>query len=229
MPILLHLETSTTVCSVCLSENGKIVYEVVDDKGQNHSELLGVFVQKALQEAKKQHLQLDAVAVSSGPGSYTGLRIGVSMAKGLCYGFSIPLIAINSLKILAQGVVANHSIEHDAILCPMIDARRMEVYTAFFDARLNIQKPTWAEVLHADTFETLHDKKVYIFGNGAEKSIGIVQHPNIQLLPHQTPLASSMIVLAEEAFQQQQFEDMAYFEPFYLKEFMTSIPKNKLA
>jgi tRNA threonylcarbamoyladenosine biosynthesis protein TsaB len=229
MPILLHLETSTTVCSVCLSEEGKVLYELVDTNGQNHSELLGVFVQKALQEAKKLNKQPEAIAVGSGPGSYTGLRIGVSMAKGLCYGFSIPLIAINSLQIMAQGVVANHSIEEDAILCPMIDARRMEVYTALFSTNLETKKETWAEVLHAGSFEDMQDKKLYIFGNGAEKSIEIVQHPKMEFIPHVNPLASNMIPLAEKAYERKQFEDMAYFEPFYLKEFMTSIPKNKLA
>jgi tRNA threonylcarbamoyladenosine biosynthesis protein TsaB len=229
MPILLHLETSTTVCSVCLSEEGKVLYELVDTNGQNHSELLGVFVQKALQEAKRLNKQPEAIAVGSGPGSYTGLRIGVSMAKGLCYGFSIPLIAINSLHIMAQGVVATHSITDDAVLCPMIDARRMEVYTAFFSPNLETIKETWAEVLHAGTFIDLQDKKLYIFGNGAEKSIEIVQHPTMEFIPHVYPLASNMIPLAEKAFEQKKFEDMAYFEPFYLKEFMTSIPKNKLA
>ena len=229
MPVILHLETSTTVCSVCLSENGKVLYEQIDTRGQNHSELLGLFVQSTLKEASLQQKTIDAVAVSSGPGSYTGLRIGVSMAKGLCYGFSIPLIGINSLQLIAQELLLKHTIPDNAILCPMIDARRMEVYTALYSASLETIKPTWAEIIEENSFAETHHVPLYIFGNGAAKCLDIVQHPAIIYVPDIYPKASTMIALAEKGFENKQFEDSAYFEPFYLKEFMISTPKNKFA
>ncbi|VBB48569.1 Peptidase M22 glycoprotease [uncultured Paludibacter sp.] len=223
---LLHIETSTNVCSVALSVNGKCIFSIADDKGQNHAALLSPFIEQALEKAKEQNLKLDAVAVSSGPGSYTGLRIGVSTAKGLCYGYEIPLIAVSTLEILCKEVIKRNQIEKNALLCPMIDARRMEVYTAFYNLDLEMKQDISAEIITESSFQDLlQNNTVYFFGNGAEKCKTVLTHPNAKFINNIEPLAENMISLAEKHFSENNFVDVAYFEPFYLKEFQTTTPK----
>ena len=229
MSKILNIETSTTVCSVSLSENGicKCVRENFD--GNNHSELIGVFVQGILAEAAIEPKDLDAVALSIGPGSYTGLRIGTSFAKGLCYGSDLKLITIPTLKIIAQNAKEKYSIEEDALICPMIDARRMEVYCCFYDAALNEVRETQPEIIDENSFaEILKDKKVYFCGNGAAKCKQYITHENAIFLDEVYPLATSMIALAEDAYSKNECADVAYFEPFYLKAAHVTVPKNQL-
>ena len=229
MSKILNIETSTTVCSVSLSENGicKCVRE--NFSGNNHSELIGVFTQEVLAEAGVEPKDLDAVALSIGPGSYTGLRIGTSFAKGLCYGSDLKLITIPTLKIIAQNAKEKYSIEDDALLCPMIDARRMEVYNCIYDASLGQVRETQPEIIDENSFaEILQSKKVYFCGNGAAKCKQYLTHENAIFLDDVYPLATSMIALAEDAFAKNDFADVAYFEPFYLKAAHVTLPKNQL-
>ena len=228
MTKILNIETSTTVCSVSLSENGicKCVRE--NFAGNNHSELIGVFTQEVLAEAGVEPKDLNAVALSIGPGSYTGLRIGTSFAKGLCYGSDLKLITIPTLKIIAQNAKEKYSIEEDALLCPMIDARRMEVYCSIYDASLNEVRHTEPVIIDENSFaDILQNKKVYFFGNGAEKCKTHITSANAIFLDEVYPHANSMITLAEEAFAKNDFADVAYFEPFYLKAAHVTVPKVK--
>ena len=229
MSKILNIETSTTVCSVSISENGTCKCFRENFNGNNHSELIGVFVQEVLAEASFQPKDLDAVALSIGPGSYTGLRIGTSFAKGLCYGCNLKLITIPTLKIIAQNTKEKYNIEDDALLCPMIDARRMEVYCCVYDSKLNEVRETQPEIIDENSFaEILKEKKIYFFGNGAEKCKPFITHENAIFLSDVYPLATSMIKLADEAFSSEDFADVAYFEPFYLKAAHVTMPKNQL-
>jgi tRNA threonylcarbamoyladenosine biosynthesis protein TsaB len=178
-----------------------------------------------MEYARQRRIRLDAVAVSSGPGSSTGLRIGVSEAKGLSYGLGIPLIAVPTARIMASMMKDNG----DALLCPMIDARRMEVYATFFDRSLNVIRETSADVVGEGSYDDLlEEREILFFGNGAEKCRSVITHPNARFIENVHPLASGMIPLAEKAFADKAFVDVAYFEPFYLKEFVETIPKNKV-
>ena len=228
MPCLLHIETSTTVCSVALSLNGTVIFEKSSFDGPSHAALLGVYVEEAIEKVKSQHLNLEAVAISSGPGSYTGLRIGVSLAKGLCYGYNIPLIAIPTLSILASTAIRQVE-DSSALYCAMLDARRMEVYAAIYRADLQQERETSADIVTADIYSSyLRENKVYFFGNGAAKCKDVIVSPNAYFLDDIIPLAIHMIPLAERAFETKKFEDVAYFEPFYLKEFQATVAKNKV-
>ena len=229
MSRILNIETSTTVCSVCISENGTCKCFRENFNGNNHSELIGVFVQEVLAEAGFQPKDLDAVALSIGPGSYTGLRIGTSFAKGLCYGSDLKLITIPTLKIIAQNAKEKYNIEDDALLCPMIDARRMEVYNCIYNAQLNEVRETQPEIIDENSFaDILKEKKIYFFGNGAEKCKPFITHENAIFLDEVYPLATSMVKLSNEAFKSEDFADVAYFEPFYLKAAHVTVPKNQL-
>ncbi len=229
MSKILNIETSTTVCSVSISENGACKCFRENFNGNNHSELIGVFTQEVLAEAGLEPKDLDAVALSIGPGSYTGLRIGTSFAKGLCYGTDIPLITIPTLKIIAQNAKEKYNIEEDALLCPMIDARRMEVYCCVYDSKLNEVRATEPQIIDENSFaDILKDKKVYFFGNGAAKCKSYITHENAIFLDEVYPLATSMIALSEEAYAEDNFADVAYFEPFYLKAAHVTMPKNQL-
>lgn len=183
---------------------------------------------------KKEGKKLDAVAVSSGPGSYTGLRIGVSVAKGLCFGFGIPLIGIHTLDIMAATVNSKGdsqivSITDDCLYCAMLDARRMEVYAAIYDASLKPVRETKADIVEAGTYASYLEKgKVCFFGNGASKCKSVITSPNAIFIEDIHPLAVNMIPLSEQAFAAGKFEDTAYFEPFYLKEFQATVAKNKV-
>lgn len=229
MPYILNIETATEVCSVCVSYNGQILFEREETKGPSHASVLGLFVAEAMQYLQADNKKLDAVAVSCGPGSYTGLRIGVSEAKGLCYGLSVPLIAINTLKIMAYGLISQNPVEKDTLLCPMIDARRMEVYDAVFDRQLNVIRETSADIIDANSFgNLLAEKKIAFFGNGSDKVKTILENPKSIFIDNVYPKATNMPDLAEEEFASENFVDVAYFEPFYLKEFVATTPKNKV-
>lgn len=222
MPCILHIETSTKVCSVALSEDGKLLYHHEDFDGPGHSETSGVYVDEALSFANSHAIPVDAVAVSMGPGSYTGLRIGVSLAKGVCYGRALPLIAVPTLKVLCVPILlGKEELPEDALLVPMIDARRMEVYSAVYDRALKEIRPVQADVVTAETYlEYLNRGPVYFFGNGAQKCQAVIQHPNAHFIEGIHPLAKNMFPLAERSMHLQEFQDVAYFEPFYLKEFV---------
>ena len=226
MSCILSIETSTDVCSVAMSENGQCIFKEEDHSGPNHAVSLGVFVDEALSFTDNHAIPLSAVAVSQGPGSYTGLRIGVSMAKGICYGRDVPLLAVPTLEVMAVPVLLNHEIEEDALLCPMIDARRMEVYSAIYDRALKPLRETRADVVDGDTYrEFLDNHPVYFFGNGAAKCMETINHPNAHLIEGIEPLAKYMFPLAERKWVQKEYEDVAYFVPFYLKDFVAKMPK----
>ena len=229
MSCILSIETSTDVCSVAMSENGQCIFKKEDHSGPNHAVSLGVYVDEALSFTDNHAIPLGAVAVSSGPGSYTGLRIGVSMAKGICYGRDVPLLSVPTLEVMAVPVLLNHEIEDDALLCPMIDARRMEVYSAIYDRALKQQREIRADVVDGDTYrEFLDQHPIYFFGNGAAKCMETINHPNAHLIKGIEPLAKYMFPLAERKWVQEEFEDVAYYVPFYLKDFVAKMPKKVL-
>lgn len=230
MSCILHIETSTTVCSVAVSEEGHNIFVKEEFQGPSHATLLGGFVDEALSLIDSHAIPLDAVAVSCGPGSYTGLRIGVSMAKGICYGRDVKLIGIPTPEILAVPVLLYHDLPEEALICPMIDARRMEVYAAIYDRALNVKRKISADIIDENSYlEFLNERPVYFFGNGAEKCREKITHPNARFIDHIHPLAKMMSPLAEKAMANGAFEDVAYFEPFYLKEFIATVPKQSLA
>ncbi|MBR3013401.1 MAG: tRNA (adenosine(37)-N6)-threonylcarbamoyltransferase complex dimerization subunit type 1 TsaB [Bacteroidaceae bacterium] len=231
MSCILHIETSTQATSVAVSQDGSNIFEKVKKEGPSNASVdLGVFVDEALSFIDSHAIPLDAVAVSCGPGSYTGLRIGVSMAKGICYAKNVPLLGLETLKVLSVPVLLYHDeLPDDALLCPMIDARRMEVYAAVYNRALKEVRATQADIVDGHTYEAFLDKgPVYFFGNGAEKCKTEIQHPNAHFIDGIQPLATMMAPLAEQAIAKQDFKDVAYFEPFYLKEFIATTPKKIL-
>ena len=230
MPCILNIETSTTVCSVALTCEGQIVFRRENFEGPSHAASLGKYVHEALDVAQKYNLKPEAVAVSCGPGSYTGLRIGVSEAKGLCFGFDIPLIAVPTLEIMACAVMFQGIHAEDVLFCPMIDARRMEVYSAIYNMALQPIKAVSADIIDKNSYRDILDKhKVYFFGNGSEKCKDIFSsYPNALFIENIHPLAADMLALSERAFRNREFQDVAYFEPFYLKAFVATKPKPKV-
>ena len=220
MAYILCIETSTTNCSVALAKNGQVVALVEDDQAQySHAEQLHLSVNQVVEESGLKMTNLDAVAVSKGPGSYTGLRIGVSTAKGLCYALGIPLISISTLKVLAQQVVQQSS---QFPIIPMIDARRMEVYTCVFDSNLKELSRVEAKILEAQSFQSFfgENEKVYFIGNGVSKFKNICANVHQGIFKDQNPSAKGMYGFADGLFRSKTFEDVAYFEPFYLKDFV---------
>lgn len=229
MSCILHIETSTQVCSVALSEDGQCIFSKTDFEGPSHAVTLGVYVDEALSFADSHAIPLDAVAVSCGPGSYTGLRIGVSMAKGICYGRNLPLIGIPTPEVMCVPLLLDEELPEDALLCPMIDARRMEVYAALYDRALHPVREIEAVIIDESSYEDyLNRGPVYFFGNGAAKCKEKILNPNARFVEDIHPLAKWMFPLAEKAFARGDFKDVAYFEPFYLKEFVASKPKKLL-
>lgn len=214
MAVLLCIETATTNCSVALSVNGSVTALREDpDKNYSHAEQLHVFIEKVLAEASIEKASLDAIAVSKGPGSYTGLRIGVSAAKGLCYALDIPLIAVPTLQVLAAKVECTEPV------IPMLDARRMEVYAAVYAKGTEVRE-TRAEILTDSSFaEYLSAGKTFFIGSGVEKFKTTCNHPNAELILDKLPSAKEIAGLAEKKFSDKDFEDVAYFEPYYLKDF----------
>ena len=227
MSCILNIDTSTNVCSVAVSQDGTCIFDKQDTLDPKHREKLGTFVDEALAFIDNNNLPLDAVAVSGGPGSYTGLRVGVSMAKGICYGRGIKLLAVPTLELLAVPVLLHHEeIEANALLVPMIDARRMEVYSAVYDRALKEVRGIQADVVDENTYKEYLDRgPVYFFGNGAEKCMETINHPNAHLIKGIDALAKNMFPLAEKRIAQEKFEDVAYFVPFYLKDFVAKQAK----
>lgn len=230
MSCILNIETSTNVCSVALSQDGVCLYEDVNMEGPSHAQVLAGYVKNAVSFADSHAIPIDAIAISKGPGSYTGLRIGVSEAKGVAYGRDAKLLSVPTLKLLTVPLLLGHEeLPEDALLCPMIDARRMEVYCALYDRALNEVVQTQALVIDSDSFKEYLDKQpIYFMGNGADKCVETIQHPNAHFIKNIVPRAKNMIPLAEMAMAKEQFEDVAYFEPFYLKEFVATKSKKLL-
>lgn len=224
MSYLLHIETSTTVCSVAISKNEKLISHLEINNGYTHAENLSIFINRCLHDACIATNQLEAIVVSMGPGSYTGLRIGVATAKGLCYALNIPLIAINSLQALAYSV-SQEIKDHNAFYIPMIDARRMEVYASVFDSKNNTIKSTEAIIIDEKSFENELSNKTYFFGDGSEKCKDVITKENAFFLAHKYPSALSLIHLGYQKFLKKEFENVAYFEPYYLKDFIATTPK----
>ncbi|MDR2086849.1 MAG: tRNA (adenosine(37)-N6)-threonylcarbamoyltransferase complex dimerization subunit type 1 TsaB [Dysgonamonadaceae bacterium] len=230
MICIFQIETSTKACSLALSMGKNIIFERVDLSGASHVADLGIFTKEAMEYVRKNDCPVDAVAVSAGPGSYTGLRIGVSLAKGLCYGLDVPLIAIPSLKIICRTLMETQTYPGDALyFCPMIDARRMEVYAAVYDKNQALIRDVNADIVCEDTYnEYLSQGKVLFFGDGSDKCKSVIHSPNAVFIENIYPSAAAMTSLANEAFDKKAFADVAYFEPFYLKEFQATVPKNKV-
>lgn len=223
MALILHLETATTNCSVALAKEGKIlVIQEHDTPNYSHSEQLHVFIQKVLEEASITINDIDAIAISKGPGSYTGLRIGVSAAKGLCFSLDVPLIAIETLKSLAY----TSKSENVDFIIPVLDARRMEVYSKVFDNQINEVRITEAEVIDEDAFIEYAEKgKTVLVGSGSLKCKEVLKHPNFKFKTDAVPSAKDMVSLAHEKYIKKDFEDVAYFEPYYLKDFILHTKK----
>lgn len=229
MANILNIETSTDACSVALTGDCSVLANFEERSGRRHAELLSGFVKKALEAADEQERKIEAVAVSIGPGSYTGLRIGLSEAKGLAYALNVPLIGIPTLQILATNVMFNHhDIDLDSRFAPMLDARRMEVYTCVLDMWLKELMPTQPLILTEKSYAPLLDRGPLLFmGNAVEKAKTVISHPNARWVEGVQPLAADMLALSEKAFRAGNFIDTAYSTPLYLKEFQTSTPKNK--
>ena len=233
MALILCIETGTDICSVGLSRDGELVSLRESDEGRDHAKRVGVFVDELLRETGIAPDELDAIAVGMGPGSYTGLRIGVSFAKGICYGLQIPLVAVGSLDALAEVAIEDNEAGildvkdwNDAVLCPMVDARRMEVYTRLFNAAGEPLSEVSAEIVTEESFaEWRKDRQLVIFGNGAAKCREVLPDATYVNI---TPSARGLARLAERRLQEGKTEDIAYFEPFYLKDFIVIPSKKKL-
>ncbi|OUR91512.1 tRNA (adenosine(37)-N6)-threonylcarbamoyltransferase complex dimerization subunit type 1 TsaB [Flavobacteriales bacterium 34_180_T64] len=217
MSLILSIETTTTNCSVSLSNEGETLVLMEDNnKNYSHAEMLHVFIDKIIKKADIKRSDLDAIAVSKGPGSYTGLRIGVSAAKGLCYALDKPLISISTLNALAHQVKTD-----EGVIIPMLDARRLEVYSAIFDHHYNSLRGIEAQILDQNAFESYLEKNlVYFIGNGVEKTKTLINHSNAIFVENKLPSAREMDKLAFEKYKKNDIEDVAYFEPFYLKDFI---------
>jgi tRNA threonylcarbamoyladenosine biosynthesis protein TsaB len=232
MSCILHIETSTAVCSVAVSEDSQVIYheeERTEQKGAA-AERLGSMIDEAMSFTDSHAIPFDAVAVSCGPGSYTGLRIGVSMAKGICFGRDLQLIGVPTLELLCVPVLLRYpDLEEDALLCPMLDARRMEVFAGVYNRALRPVRGVQADIVDAETYkEWLDQHPVYFFGNGAQKCMETIGHPNAHYIEAIEPLAKWMQPLAERRLLNGQTEDVAYFEPFYLKDYVAKMPKKLL-
>ncbi len=224
MSVILQIETATTSCSVALAIDGKVVAFKQINERNIHAEVITLFIDELVASANLTYDNLDAIAVSSGPGSYTGLRIGVSTAKGLCFALDKPLIAIETLEAMAYGIIHSDdfTVDEGALLCPMIDARRMEVYCALFDAHGQKVRSTSADIIDEQSFaEELNKHKVIFFGDGADKcEAALGTNLNAQFLPGFVNSATFLSQKAAEKFDKKEFEDVAYFEPYYLKDFI---------
>lgn len=231
MAKILNIETATSVCSVVLSVDGKVVTMQESFTKNSHSELITVFAEKVVVDAGLKFEELDAVAVSKGPGSYTGLRIGVSSAKGYCYGLEIPLISIGTLTAMAWGMKENlfNKDLNNALFCPMIDARRMEVYTALYSDSLDEVEQTYAKIIDGDSFKNyLIEHQLIFAGDGAFKCKEVLDYQsNAVFVDDFHPSAKYMCEIAEQKFLKNEFENTAYFEPYYLKNFVAGIPRVK--
>jgi tRNA threonylcarbamoyladenosine biosynthesis protein TsaB len=223
LAIILQIETATKSCSVALAQNGVVLFKKELNEQSVHASAITLFIDEVVKKSKLRYDEIDAIAVSKGPGSYTGLRIGVSTAKGLCYSLDKPLISINTLKAMANGFVIQNNLQNsNALFCPMIDARRMEVYCAVFDDKGIETSGMEAKIIDSDSFvEILGQKKVYFFGDGASKCKEFLsQHANAIIVEDFVNSATDMTKIAFSKFKKKEFENTAYFEPLYLKEFI---------
>jgi tRNA threonylcarbamoyladenosine biosynthesis protein TsaB len=233
MGIILHIETATSVCSIAVSQDGKLLSLKENSEGNSHSSVITNLIQQSIEECHIKLTDLDAIAVSKGPGSYTGLRIGVSTAKGLCYSLDKPLIAVNTLQAMAWGMSTLYSktpdYGKDRLFCPMIDARRMEVYVAFYNQNNEEIRATSADIIDEYSYTDILAKQQVLFGgNGSDKCRDILDsYPHASFLNNFQPSARYMIYLAEDRFKKSEFENTAYFEPLYLKDFVAGKPKVK--
>ena len=229
MANILNIETSTDVCSVALTSDGQVLDHTENYEGQTHATLLSKYVQEMLKYARSRELKLDAIAVSIGPGSYTGLRIGLSEAKGLAFGLQVPLIGVNTLQLMTVSTMFNHFIDDgNPLYVPMIDARRMEVYTAAYTPALEAALEPQAMILDEHAFDGLLQQgyTLVMMGNGSDKARQLFQNPGVKFIEGIKPVAVDMMALAERAWRQQDFIDVAYSTPLYLKEFQATKPKN---
>jgi tRNA threonylcarbamoyladenosine biosynthesis protein TsaB len=232
MVIILNLETSTSVCSVSVAGDGEVLSAREQLDAKSHASQLIPFITEVLKESGLKPYDLSAIAVSKGPGSYTGLRIGVSTAKGMAYALNVPLIAIDTLYCMTSGYLGVHPEllnETSTLLCPMIDARRMEVYSAIYTSQLKLIRNTEAEIINRDSFHPLLLKNcIHFFGDGAMKCNDLIQSKSAVFVPDFHPSASFMGRITYATFKKERFENLAYFEPFYLKDFVATIPNNKM-
>jgi tRNA threonylcarbamoyladenosine biosynthesis protein TsaB len=230
--MIICLETATNLCSVALCDNAGVISRRESNEGKSHASMLTVFIEEIFRENNIRAHDLDAVAVSKGPGSYTGLRIGVSVAKGIAYAASLPLIGIDTTLSMFWGIAGNESdqeADKSTLFCPMLDARRMEVYFAVYDTEGNTIKNISAEIIHEDSFSNFPvSQKIIFFGDGAAKCKDLIKRKNIYFADDFRISASYMHIPVLKAFKALKYEDVAYFEPFYLKDFITSIPRKNL-
>ena len=229
MAVILNIETSTEVCSVALTSEGQVLDHRENYEGQTHATLLSQYVKDMLDYARSREMKIEAIAVSIGPGSYTGLRIGLSEAKGLSFGLNVPLIGVNTLQLMTVSTMFNHFIEEDRVLyVPMIDARRMEVYTAVYTPALEAVLEPQAMILDEHSFEDLlqQGNTLVLMGNGSDKARQVLNHDQVRFVSGIKPVAVEMMALAEKAWREQSFIDVAYSTPLYLKEFQATKPKN---
>lgn len=223
--LILLLETATTTCSVALAQNGNIIALKEVNERNIHASHITLFIEEVMLSAEKKYSDLQAIAISQGPGSYTGLRIGVSTAKGLCYALDIPLIGIDTIEAMASGLIGSFDIPESALLIPMVDARRMEVYTGIYRKDLSVVEPVNAKIVDKDSFNEYHDQTLFIFGDGADKFRELFGHQSdINFIDFATS-ASHLNSLALKKFNNAEFENLAYFEPFYLKDFLLTTSK----
>lgn len=235
MALILNIETSTMICSVSVSKDGEVLAARESNEEKSHAKKLTLFIEEIIDELNITFDAIDAVAISKGPGSYTGLRIGVSTAKGICYAKDKPLIAVNTLQSMAYGLIHSDAIKNHLeykeklLIVPMIDARRMEVYSAFFNINGEFEREVKAEIIDEQSYqELLSNRKMIFFGDGSEKIKEVVKHENALFIDDINPSAKYMAKLSEAAFNKQDFEDVAYFEPFYLKDFIATVPKKNI-
>jgi tRNA threonylcarbamoyladenosine biosynthesis protein TsaB len=234
MAAILNIETATSLCSVALAIDGRLIARRETQEEKSHAARLTVYIEEILKEQGLQIKDLHAIAIGKGPGSYTGLRIGVSTAKGLCYGAGIPLIAVGTLRILAnyaKEICREKSmpLDDNVLLCPMIDARRMEVFSCLYQTTGEEKEPISAKIIDGSSYTSyLQTSKIYFFGSGMDKCRQVLSHPNAFFLDGIYPHAASLAALSEEKYQEKKFENLAYFEPFYLKEFVATVSKKGL-
>ena len=229
MANILNIETSTEVCSVALTSEGQVLDHRENYEGQTHATMLSQYVKEMLDYSRSREIKLEAIAVSIGPGSYTGLRIGLSEAKGLAFGLNVPLIGVNTLQLMAVSTMFNHFIDEENVLyVPMIDARRMEVYTAAYAPSLEAVLEPQAMILDEHSFDALLDKghTLILMGNGSDKARQVLTRDGVRFVEGVKPVAVDMMALAEKAYREQDFIDVAYSTPLYLKEFQAIKPKN---
>lgn len=234
MATILNIETSTEVCSVALTSEGQVLDHRENYDGQTHATLLSHYVKEMLDYARSREMTIDAIAVSIGPGSYTGLRIGLSEAKGLAFGLNVPLIGVNTLQLMTVSTMFNHFIEENGekgtLYVPMIDARRMEVYTAVYNPALEAVLEPQAMILDEHSFEKLLGQgyELVLMGNGSDKARQVLACDGVRFIEGIKPVAVDMMALAEKAFREQDFIDVAYSTPLYLKEFQATKPRNPI-